>query len=494
MSAFRVLFLLAVAVQMPVYAKPLVKTGAMQGTIAWQPCNSAAFQHWFSDAPPPAGLQCGYVDAPLSYHESHVPAAQSVRLALTRLPAIGVKKGSVVVISGGPGLPGINPQIAEQGAAWKLQQSYDIIGYDPRGVGQSTPKISCQLTESEETPSPDENDIPGAEKQARDMVAACIKQTGADVVQHLGTHEAVHDLDTIRKALGEPALTAVAYSYGTKVAAMYAERFAKKTRALVLDGVVDLNEDDFTQRINQERGFQQSFLRFADYCEKTSSCQLTSEPNRAIQLYHEMLRKLHDAPFVTRSGYEISADDVIILTRNLLPWRERWPELANALRKIDAGTADDEVTDLIDEGYTPDADDALTVITCADVARPDADKQQLRRERQQINTAASFPNYLPLHEYPLETCDFWPYAGKDKPHVPVLSIALPPLLFVAQRYDPSTPYRNARQMAAAFKSPLITREGDGHTLVLTGANSCVDDAVVDYLLMPKKLRRDKSCQ
>ncbi|VTR27558.1 Tripeptidyl aminopeptidase precursor [Serratia fonticola] len=106
-----------------------------------------------------------------------------------------------------------------------MQKSYDIIGYDPRGVGQSTPKISCQQTASEETPSPDENDLPGAEQQARDMVAACIKQTGTDVVQHMGTHEAVNDLDILRRALGEPALTAVAYSYGTKVAELLCRAF-----------------------------------------------------------------------------------------------------------------------------------------------------------------------------------------------------------------------------------------------------------------------------
>jgi pimeloyl-ACP methyl ester carboxylesterase len=257
---------------------------------------------------------------------------------------------------------------------------------------------------------------------------------------------------------------------------------------------VNLKEDDFSQSINQERGFQQSFLRFADDCEKSGSCPLTSEPNWAIQRYHRMLRKLHDTPFVTPSGYEISADDVITLTRNLLPWRERWPELATALRKIDEGKADDAVTDLIDESYTPDADDARMVITCADMAKPDADQQLLRRQRQQINTAASFPNYLPLHEYPLEACDFWPYPGHVEPHAPVLSTALPPLLFISQRYDPVTPYRNAREMASSFKSPLITREGDGHTLALTGVDSCVDDAVVDYLLSPKKPRRDKSCR
>ena len=84
----------------------------------------------------------------------------------------------------------------------------------------------------------------------------------------------------------------MAYSYGTKVAALYAERFPKKTRALVLDGVVDLAEDDFTQRLNREQGFQQSFLRFAAYCGKTDSCQLGGGANQALQRYHALLRKL----------------------------------------------------------------------------------------------------------------------------------------------------------------------------------------------------------
>ncbi|WP_411753191.1 alpha/beta hydrolase [Serratia sp. (in: enterobacteria)] len=70
---------------------------------------------------------------------------------------------------------------------------------------------------------------------------------------------------------------------------------------------------------------------------------------------------------------------------------------------------------------------------------------------------------MPLHEYPLDTCDFWPYPGHEQPHAPLPSSALPPLLFISQRYDPVTPYRNAREMASSFKSPLITREGDGHT-------------------------------
>ncbi|CAI0806616.1 alpha/beta hydrolase [Serratia entomophila] len=498
MSVLRILVLLAAAANLPALAKPLLHVAAPESGIRWQSCLNSGFQRWFDDAPPP-GLRCGYVEAPLVYqtHAGHAPPGngnESVRLALTLLPATGPKKGSLVVIGGGPGLPGINPQLADDARVARLRKSYDIIGYDPRGVGQSTPKISCQLAENDETPSPNDNDIAGAEQQVRNIIDACIKRTGADVLQHIGTDEAVDDLDAIRHALGEPALTAVAYSYGTKVAALYAERYPKKTRALVLDGVVDLAEDDFTQRMNQERGYQQSFLRFAAYCDKTDSCPLPADANRAMQVYHAMLRKLHDHPFVTQAGYEISADDVLTVTRSLLLWPERWHELATLLHQLDAGIAGQQVSDLIDESYSPDADDALNVITCADVADPGADPQRLRRQRQEINTAAMFAHYLPLHEYPLEMCDLWPYRGKDRPHAPVVSPALPPLLFVAQRYDPATPYRNAQVMASRFKSPLITRERDGHTLVLNGIDRCVDESVVDYLLAPKKPRRDKVCR
>ncbi|CAI0798403.1 alpha/beta hydrolase [Serratia ficaria] len=497
MSVLRILVLLAAAANLPAHAKLPVRAAAPESSIRWQSCLNSGFQRWFEDTPPP-GLRCGYVDAPLIYPESAGQAlsdrSETVRLALTLLPATGPKKGSLVVIAGGPGLPGINPQLAADASVARLRKSYDIIGYDPRGVGQSTPKIACQRGENDETPSPDDNDLAGAESQVREMIAACIRQTGAEALQHIGTDEAVNDLNVIRRALGEPGLTAVAYSYGTKVAALYAERYPKKTRALVLDGVVDLAEDDFAQRVNQERAYQQSFQRFAAYCGKTGSCPLSADANQALQSYHAMLRQLHERPFVTQDGYEISADDVITATRSLLPWPERWHELATLVRQINGGIAGRQAADLIDESYSPDADDALNVITCADVADPGADPQRLRRQRQEVNTAALFSHYLPLHEYPLEMCDLWPYRGKDRPHAAVASPALPPLLFVGQRYDPATPYRNAQAMAARFKSPLITRERDGHTLVLNGIDRCVDESVVDYLLAPKKPRRDKVCR
>ena len=104
------------------------------------------------------------------------------------------------------------------------------------------------------------------------FVRACIEHTGLDVLKHISTREAVCDLEQIRKALGNEKLTAIGYSYGTKVVASYAEQFPQSVRALVLDGVVDLSEDYFTQRINQEKGFQATFERFAAYCAREGVC------------------------------------------------------------------------------------------------------------------------------------------------------------------------------------------------------------------------------
>ncbi|WPN51118.1 alpha/beta hydrolase [Pseudomonas sp. P9_2] len=464
---------------------------AQPGAVRWQPCTNSPFDNWF-DAEPPEDLLCGYVEAPLGY--SGNAKADKVRLALTRLPATSVKQGSVVVISGGPGLPGINPFLADDDTVARLTRSYDIIGYDPRGVGQSTPKISCALPERDEKTVIDENDAGALEAQVRKTLAACIEHTGAKVLQHMGTDDAVNDLDVIRAALGEPGLTAVAYSYGTQVAALYAERFPAQTRALVLDGVVDVSEDDYTQLLNQARGYQQTFKRFAAYCAKNRDCPLPSDEAGATKAFHQLLRQVYDTALITPDGDEVTADDLLTTTQALLLWSDRWPELMALLHKANDGIADEQVAGLIDENVGEDADDALSVISCADVAIPGRDVQLLRKQRQAIREASPFTNYLAVQQSGLELCDLWPWRGTLSAHVPVAAPSLPPLLFVGQRFDPTTPYINARQMAKWFKSPLVTREGDGHTLVLNGIDRCVDEAVVDYLLAPRETRTDKTCR
>lgn len=459
--------------------------------IRWQPCVNNGFSNWFEHEPPQE-LLCGYVYAPLIY-PAHT-RSEKVRLALTRLPAKGVKEGSVVVVSGGPGLPGINPYISNDNTVSKLRETYDIIGYDPRGVGQSTPKISCGLSGHNEETVQEEDSIAESEAYVRETIASCIKHTGARVLQHIGTHEAVNDLNVIRAALGEPGLTAVAYSYGTQVAALFAERFPEHTRALVLDGVVDISENGYTQQLNQARSFQRSFNRFAVYCAKKRNCPLPSDETQAIEAFQKIVSKVNEAPLITEDGSKITADDLLGSTQLLLLWSDRWPELATLLHKVSVRNADRQVVDLIRENYGPAAADALSVIFCADVSVPGSDTQVLRRQQQAISAASPYNQFPKGRELPLGICDLWPFRGKIQAHIPVVSPILPPLLFVSQRYDATTPYINAQQMSKWFSSPLITREGDGHTLVLTGVDRCVDEAVVDYLLAPLQAAQNKSCR
>ncbi|MBF7688183.1 alpha/beta fold hydrolase [Acinetobacter sp. EC24] len=492
-----VLSIFLLAITAPTYAKVASSNNiSIEPNIHWQSCRSDQFTHWF-DEKPPRNLRCGFLDVPLAYSQSSLHPSQRntrrVKLALTLLPATKVKKGSLVMISGGPGESGINPSLGEDPSVRKLRESYDIIGYDPRGVGESIPRISCEVNATSEQQLKYNDDIADAERQTRNLISSCIQQTGADVLQHIGTEEAVNDLDMIRQALNEPKLTAVAYSYGTKVAALYAEKFPEKTRALVLDGVVDLAEDDFTQRLNQEKAFKQGFKRFARYCEKTTHCAISGKPDQAIQQYQMLLRHLHDHPLIAEDGYEITADKVLNTTYSLLVLNDRWSDLVMMLSDISDGIASQELSDLIQEYNSEDVDSTLSVITCADVSNPSADINVLRKQRQEINKASQFADYLPNHKYPLEMCDLWPYRGKDKPHTPVASSALPKLLFVAQRYDPTTPYRNAEVMAKAFNSYLITRENDGHTFVLSDVDPCIDKKVVNYLLYPEKILNDKTC-
>lgn len=472
------------------------------GTIQWQPCNNPAFSHWFKPDAPSELLLCGYVEAPLVYadggSQAHPGNSRTVRLAVTRLPATGERKGSVVMITGGPGAQGIELPLypGDHKAIAALRQSYDIIGYDPRGVGQSTPKINCTLPKDKQPLPANIVDIAAEEQRAQEKVDACIQHTGLEVLQHISTNEAVNDLDVIRQALGESQLTAVAYSYGTKVAALYAERFPATTRALVLDGVVDLSEDGLSVWLNQGRSFQQTFLRFVEHCNLQGDyCPLGSGPEQATQRYQRLLNQIADQPLVMPSGRKITADDMLESTYIGLLWKEYWPDMMTTLRKIQNGESDKELEASINMLLETYDKDALMAIVCADEAQPaSGDIRQQRSNRQKIIDAAPFSNFQQRKTTSRNECDLWPFPGKDQPHIPKPDAKLPPLLFIGQRYDAATPYRNAQAMAGWFNSPLITVEGDGHTLVLQDVLRCVDDAVVNYLLSPRQPLQSKTCQ
>lgn len=482
---YRALFFsLILAVSLPTWANPV----AQRDVIDWQPCSGDAFRAWFKEGAV-SELQCGYVDAPLarSARKARGTAPEKkVRLAVTRLPATGISQGSVVFIPGGPGMPGIEPPVADTGTVNRLRQHYDIIGYDPRGVGQSQPKITCELS--------GEALFSESEKALRARIQNCVTQMGADVLKNIGTDNAVDDVEALRAALGDERLTAVAYSYGTKVAALYAERYPQNVRALVLDGVVSLAEDDITQRINQSKSYRAAFVRFAEYCEGSPPCPFSGSPQEAIAQYQSLLRSLTYRPLFSSTGRFVEPEDVINVTNTLLLWKDGWDGLAYFLFAVAQRRDVGPVIAAIDNSSPDDEASALTAITCADVAQPGMPLTVSYWHDLQVAQASGFADYQPISdEASPDVCSLWPYPGKDVAHIPKPSPLLPKLLFVAQTYDATTPYQNARDMASWFNSPLITRRQDGHTLALTGMSECVDASVVDYLLDPSRETGDKAC-
>jgi pimeloyl-ACP methyl ester carboxylesterase len=387
-------------------------------------------------------------------------------------------------------MPGIDPWLDIDWPVSKLSESWDVVGFDPRGVGQSTPKINCKVSENTSAA------VTNQEQDVRNMLKACIDSTGIEVLKHIGTDEAVNDVDRIRQALDDSKLTAVAYSYGTQVALLYAERYPSTVRAMVMDGVVDLEEakDDFTMQLSQSRGYQKTFERFAVWCVETGSCPLSSDKNLATQQYRHLLNKLYSQPLYGAEGRQISSEKLISLTTYLLLWRSSWPSLATAIRQLNAGIASNEVIGLLDDYASFEDPDAIHAISCTDRSVQELKPSDIRRQRLLIRKAFPATNYLPDKPVSLNLCDLWPWKNnvhtKRPPHVP----NLPQLLFVAQRHDPTTPWHNARAMATLFRSPLLTLERDGHTLVLTGTNLSVDKTVVDYLINPDKKRSGSVCQ
>lgn len=476
--------------------------------IQWQSCDSSKYSQWFAGQEIPDRLQCGYLEAPLSYDNDNTH--ETVKIAATRLPATGEKQGSVLSISGGPGLPGILVPFQTEA----LNESFDIIGYDPRGVGQSRPKIACPAKPDDDADV--EPDTATLEKQNADWVKGCIANSGLNVLKHIGTDEAANDIDSFRSALGEDRLSIIAFSYGTQVAQIYAERFPDKVQAMVLDGVVDLTDDAFTSDYKQAQSFQRSFERFAAYCDQEQLCPLNKANGTAI--YHQLLKKVDDLGLTNKNGEEINADNIVRATTNTLYSSEDWPTLAKLLRSIDSDAFDYHALTQLDKTEESDADfrprashlprkntawddktqpeqeeDNLTVIACADSANPGISMQKSRLKELQLLEASAFSNYPDKGEVPRNTCDTWPFKGKLQPHTPVASAELPPLLFVAQLHDPATPYEGAKAMAKDFNSPIITVKGDGHTIALSGLNQCVDDEVIDYFINPLQRRGNKGC-
>jgi pimeloyl-ACP methyl ester carboxylesterase len=462
-----------------------------QQQLDWGPC--AEFATTTSDrviyrAP---GLECARLEVPIDYAD---PAAGSAHLGVLRVPATGERIGSLVFNPGGPGGSGMSFVAAGMSVALAgspLARQFDLVGFDPRGVGSSTPTIDCQTDGERDAeradldldPSP--AGVAQTEAENQQYVQQCIRGSGGEAfLANIGTRDVVRDLDVMRQVLGDEKLSYVGYSYGTAIGSAYAEAFPQNVRAMVLDGAVDPTQSEFDSTVEQSAGFQLAFDAFAADCATRPDCPLGQDPAQATAVFQVLSRPLIDAPLAVGDRV-LSYNDAVTGVVSALYADFLWPDLTTSLAELRAGDGRG-LLDLADRYHerAPDGSyanliEAFTAISCLDDERI-TDRAQLAALAQRVNEVAPFADSGRGAVAALGVCAFWPVPPTSTPHVPDVQ-GLPTTLVVSTTGDPATPYQAGVDLAAALDARLISVEGNQHGASLQG-NLCIDRVVVDYLV------------
>ncbi|GAA2827347.1 alpha/beta hydrolase [Kitasatospora sp. CM 4170] len=461
--------------------------------IGWHACRPDA-------GSPPAdltGMQCGELRVPLDYAD---PAADALGVALVRLPAADPTRrvGSLVVNPGGPGGSGV--EMVAMGRKLfdgALHNRFDVVGFDPRGSGASSP-VTC-LTDRQRDDR-DQVDLPVdpakrravLEQRDTELTTACAAKSGR-LLPFVGTRSTARDLDVLRQALGDPRLNYLGISYGTYLGALYAEEFPARTGRLILDGAVDPAADALEESTDQIIGFESSLRRFADDCVRThaAECPLGGDPDTAAKKAADYLEGLHDRPLDTADGRRLTSDLGWAGTQALLYGDETdaWPALRAALTMAMVGKRGDLLLASADrfhgrdeKGHYTTLSDSHNAISCADgaAAAPSPERAQqvvakLKAEAPLVTQGVS------VEDYQHGRCENWPFRSPEKPHV-VRAEGSTPILVVGSTGDPATPYAAAENLAKGLAhATLLTREGEGHGAFGRG-NTCIDAAYEAYLV------------
>lgn len=414
------------------------------------------------------GLECTTVTVPRDHDD---PAGPTIDLALVRVPATdpGPATGSILVNPGGPGGSGVDFIRAGFRLDDATMASHHLVGFDPRGIGASAP-LACG-DEAQPDPKPDLAPDDRAERNELDRVAQRLAgrcdELDGDLLPHLSTSSVVADLDLIRRAMGDPGLSYIGFSYGTFIGLHYAERFPQRVRRMVLDGVVDPARPLASLLAQQAEGFDRLLGSVDQACDRSFDC-----PDGGIIATYDRLAARLDAegPIDGVGSTELAIGTLISLYSESL-----WPRLARALDEADRGHY--ERIGALEDIYESTADvAAYHAVVCTDGPVPNGTAGWDRLEAQ---LAARSPRFGPILANEVRACAHWPVRSTEAPEE-VAPAEVAPILVLSTTGDAATPVENAVAVAAALPGAgLVTLEGDSHTAY--GRSFCVDGIVADYL-------------
>jgi pimeloyl-ACP methyl ester carboxylesterase len=492
-------------------AGPAPEPGAP--AIRWGACGSADAP---ADAQLPANYQCARYRVPLDHDR---PRGAQLELALIRRPADdpAARQGTVFVNPGGPGGSGVDfVAYAGEGLGGpQVRTKFDLVGFDPRGIARSTP-LQCYPSNAAYL-----EDVAGNEFQnvwpetdaewraaghdALDLDRDCRRGAGP-VLRHMSSADVARDLDVLRRAVGDPQLNFLGYSYGTVLCANYIGLFPQRVGALVCDAVVDpvrwttgrSRAEGATvptfARLDGDDGAQATLQEFFRLCDAAGpACSFG--PGSARR-YAALVRRLDRAPVevpLPEFGLEsVALDDQLLIsvTLNGLYTSALWPIFADLFSRIEAAAAAPALTALRQPEPEPEQylnTEGVYGVTCGDSVHPD----DLRAWRAAAERPAEgyFTEVWATIDLP---CLNWPAAGEDRYLGPFDKRTANPVLFVSSTYDPATPYPMA--VASHRRLPgsaLLTVHGWGHAG--SWLSACGDAVVEQYLLTRRVPARELEC-
>lgn len=449
-------------------------------TLEWTPCTGA-------DA---GAYDCTTVTAPLDWSDA---SAGTIELALIRRAASdGAAIGSLLTNPGGPGASGYDliAQSASHAVGAALTDAYDVIGFDPRGVGRSTavtcldaPAMDAYLFDIPADPRGSDGWRAELTRRNETFVSAC--EAGSDgILAYITTDSAARDLDLLRGVLGDAKLNYLGYSYGTFLGATYAKLFPERVGRLVLDGAIDPSVSALEVGTTQAIGFESALRAYMADCLAGTDCPFRGSVDEAMADLGILLAGVDARPLKATDGRMLGADALVTGIIAALYSQDSWSYLTQALAGALAGDPDTAFL-LADFYYGRNADgtyqdnstEAFTAYNCMDYP---IDASQADQDAADALVAQKAPTIAPYWQG-VDVCDSWPFPPtgvREK----IAAEGAAPIVVVGTTNDPATPYAWAVSLADQLSSGvLITREGEGHTGYNKGS-SCVDDAVEAYFV------------
>jgi pimeloyl-ACP methyl ester carboxylesterase len=443
-------------------------------------------------------FDCGTLSVPLDYTNA---SGKTISLQLLRVHDNRNATGNALLVNpGGPGGSGVDLAV---GLASQLSDTvlahFDVVGFDPRGVGDSTP-IRCVSNAEKDRLTAAFPDVltPAGFAEAKQLAAgfaqACLQKYGSALADY-DTVNTAKDMERIRLALGGQQLNYLGFSYGTELGSVYAHLFPTDLRVAVLDGAVDPLTSDIAQFAEQLAGFEGAFDQFAKDCLTRSNCKVLGNPRQVV---YDLVKTATGSPIPSSDPSDHrKATGALVLTGVLsaLYSKSQWSDLGDALISAQHGNSKgllalaDEYNERSPDGSYTNIYDANTTISCND-SKPGPSDATIR------STAAEWAKKYPMFGLwsaaSLFSCQSW---QPQRSPIPLATAPSTPqkVLVIGNLHDPATPYQGAKDLTRILgNAELLTWDGEGHTSYLQGS-SCIDGYVNKYLIDGTLPPRNTTC-